>query len=623
MSTAVTIRPTKGMVNRRAVLGDTLNSFQSLVNCRLTRGGDAIEQTPGWLPANPYTAGTYYSAGSSHSEPVDSSSSLYVSLSAVTNFQAGRYAARSGITQIQVIKQTVVPAGETIYTGCLLVVNDYTALGMALNGTLVVTMASATTFNYTLNGGAPVGPLAVSTTGVSIEAGDATLYFLANAGYAGTESWTWRRSDWFDETSGPALLYDWPYTINNSQVYFADYSGRIMLYENGGVRSVGYRPVYGTHVSIFEDHLYVANYSTSIFTSTTFTAVMGNSDLGDFDDFIQTDVNEADTFMIPAGVLPSGARPINKICGLYKRNTVLYIVTTSAIWSNQYVGLPNVNDYNFLFAFPGSSTVSRPIETEAGVYFISTTGVSFFDGTQLTEITDDIRGMTKYFTAHSPVFPNFTTFMLAFSWGGYDNLEDEIYFFYNGVSGNPAACKGFFVYQETNKTWYFRAMNLVDSVAKTMSMNSGRLIIPISLGVAFENTSYYAFVAGVLDGLGGTYQQPFIETQDITFDEVQIFHEIESFFLDAWYGDVESPFNTTSIKVDAAVRTFAMDTVTYANVATFDKTQVDGTLPYRASAHIFRFKIYPTVANGAEYREFLFNRLTFNVRNLAKQEVRR
>ncbi len=624
MATPVTIIPSGGVVNRQGKLDNPLGSFRSLSNCRLVQGGGALEQTPGWLASNTYTAGTYYNAGS-QAEPADSSSALYVSLSGLV-FQAGRYAARinAAATQVQVVKQTAYPSGGTAIKHCLLVINNYAALAITLGLALDVEIeAGGTTFKWRKNGGAYVTAQPCSLTGTSIDGGNATVYFLAATGLNPGDVWTWTRTDWFDETSGPALAYDWSYSVYASQVYFVDYSGRVMLFENGGVRSVGYQPVYGTHVEIFDGHLYVANYSPTIFT-TTFSSVSGNSDLSNFDCFFATDVNEVDFFFIPAGVLEGDYRPTNKICGYFKKENILYIFTTSAIWTNQYLGLPRVNFYQFYVTFATSPNAAQPILGNSGVYIVSTGGLYFFNGAELTRISDDLFNVTEYITPFSVSFPTFVTVMVNLLWGGYDNLRGEVYFYTNATNHNAAGCVGFYVYQERTRSWYFRSMSVPTVVVKTMAAVLGRIFIPISLSTAAENTSYAAFGAGVPDAGGGLYQVPTIETQDLDFAAVQTVYEINELYLDAYYAIAADPFANTGVLIDVSVRNYAAAAVTYASaVATWVSTNTNGELAYRGSSRIFRFRFRVATASGKESRAFIFNRFVMNVLNLDKDQVRR
>lgn len=637
MSTPVTITPQQGIVNPGAKLNQPLGSFRSMLNCRLVRGGGAVEQTPPFiaLTGASHTQGAYYDAGS-QTEPTTSRPSLLIgitssglgplSASNTGSFWAGKYGTWVSSSQVQVIKQTTVPVGVTLFTGCLLVVNDYAALGMNLGGTLVVTMTAPAVFQYVLNGGAPVAGLVPSTSGVSIEAGDATLYFQANTGFVGTESWTWTRSDWFFEAAGTEVFYDWSYTTYNRNIYFCDGFNRLMVYENGGVRSIGYRPVYGSHVVMFENHLVVGNYSLTTFTAFTGDSnVVGSSDLNNFDYFFPTDTNEADTYPLPGSVLDGDWFPSASICGLWVYQDFVYIFTTLAVYRTPYFGLPTPFSIKKVANIGTLRGFAQPVTTSAGVYLVTTSGIVYYQGgIDGVRVSNQLDGIGEYYTATNR---NAYTFYNSLYWGGYDSYRREVYFSIGIITTQttPYGTLGFWVYQEETRTWYFRAASILGGSPQCMCSTSGVVRIGSRLGALHEDTNYSQSLTIAADfNAAASIALPTFETQDLTFDDVQTIHEINELFLETGYDAATSLYDPTGVLVEVSTRETAKSAVTYTTVGTWTTAATSGELSYNGSGRIFRFRISVTTSGATKAsRGFVFNALILGVHNLKKNDVRR
>lgn len=595
MTAPVNIIPKQGIVRNQDRLWNELGSFYNLTNAKLVPGSGRIQQTPYFSSWFTWTAGTYYNGGS-----VTESSSTPPSLLLIIggNTYSFGQVAHVLTTQKQVIRQTAVPATETIYTGCLLIVNDYAALGVNLGGALVVTMTGAATFTYTLNGGAPVGPLVPSTAGVSIEGGDATLYFLANGGYAGTEAWTWTRTDALFEASGLTLTNDWSYAISGSDIYFVDGTGRVVVYQNGGVRTVGYRPVYGTHIAFFADHLYVGTYSTS--AASTRSDVIANSDLRDFDDFISTDTNEADTFTFRPSTFLSNRSVSPGVWGLSVFNGVLYAYTTTRIWVNQYVGLPNVNDWQEFRPVSLSLSPARPIKTKDGDYIVTTSGPAFFAGGAITQIDASLLDLVGRTTTVSSIL-----------WGGYDASRNEVYFF---SAGGIDGAEGFYVYQEVTQTWYFRAAGFANR-PRTMAVNDTIVCLTKGLGVLQEDAAGAVATLANDNSSGASLQLPLIETNDLVPHSLSEVDDLTQVYLDAFYtAPAGTAYSTTGVTVEYSARVYGGSTVSWNFCSpTWTTSLPDGILSAKsdgtASGRIFRFRIRPTVAAGKASFGFELNAL--------------
>jgi hypothetical protein len=588
-SESLPIVPTKGIVRTPAVLWKDKGSFFNLTNARLVPGGGAIKQTDMFITSATWTAGTYYDGGSK-TESSSLSSSLIVNLNG-TVFSFGQVA-RSGSTQLQVIRQTSVPAGETVNTGCLLVVNDYAALAITLGNTFEVRIQTdATHFGWRKNGGAWSADIPITTTGVSVDSGNATVYFLASSGFDFTTpaTWVWTRTDYLSETTGVTLAYNWDYTVSGSRIYFVDAKGRVLVYDNGGVRSVGYRPVYGTHLTIFDDHLYVGSYNTS--GSTTRTDVVANSDKTDLDNFIPTDVNEADTYTLRPNELLDNTQISAGVYGLSVINGLLYCYTSTRIWYTPALGLPNVNNWKEYRSVALWTRFYRPISTPAGDYFVTLGGICFFNGGEITIIDSDV----SYYRAVD---------ILNSQWGGYDSLRREVYFFVNDFFGGAVAL----VFQEESRTWFRRtALFTSGEPPKSMCIISTALAVTKALGYAVEDTLGNGNV--VLDTT-----PPSIEFNDVLSDTLSVVGGINEVHMDNYYPTASGgAYGVTGIKLQVATREYANAPVVFVDcLPTWTSSTTTGQISTRASGRIIRFKLVPTLTSTKACFGWIFNGLVLH-----------
>lgn len=631
MTAWLTVQPQGGMITRRARANLPANTFRSLMNTRLTNSGGALEQTPPFYTANTHSAGSYYDGGT-QTEPATAKGSLLVGLvgsslilSPLTSshFMAGRYGAWFGTTQLQVIKQTSVPSGSTITKQCFVLINSYSGLGLNLGSTLEIEIDGATTFRWRKNAGAWTSLVAITTSGVSIDGGNATVYFQTATGFTVADAWIYTRTDWFYESTGTARTYDWSYAYDNGDIYFSDYYGRIMMYKNSGVQSVGYKPVYGTHVTIFEKHLVVGNYSASAFT--TDSNVVGWSDLNDYQNFFARDVNEADTYTMPGGVLTNDCVPSVGVCGLWVENEVLFILTTNGIYRSGYYGLPVVFSIKFQQSCAALKSFSQPVASRKGTYILSADGILLYNGATLTKVSDDLEGLEPYYTATTR---NLSSLYTSLSFGGYDSLREEVYFMqYNAGTSNttPMGTGGFFVYQEATGTWYFRAADFTDGGPFTMATLVGAVTFPYSRCVLREDVNWsrgdQTFIKDY--NSGASYAAPILETQDLV-DEWPSIMETTEQFLDASYGSATGAYDTSAITVEVSTRAAHADTVTYNTALLWTSSATDGQLSGRYQGRIFRVRITATTSGATKLvRDFLFNLLSLNIINGRKPDVRR
>lgn len=569
------------MVRNGNVLYNKDGTFNTLINMRPTVGLGKLEQTAPFKSSTTWTAGTVYKNGVGVTEASQPSSLALI-------FGGSEYAfaesARVSGTQMQVLRMTAYPAAETIYTGCLLVVNNFSSLGVNAGAALdIVIEAGGATFKWRKNGGAYTTGLACTTSGTSIDGGNATVYFLATSGFNPTDTWTWTRTDLMGEYSGFGyqgyqLTYNWSYTVFENKFYFTDFSGRVMVMENNGVRTAGYRPIYGSHVCIFYNHLYVASYSASVVSTRTY--VIANSDRDDLENFIQTDTNEADSHTFSAATSQGNdSNSIKGFYGLFVINNRIYGITQSRIWVTDYLGLPLVNSWQELRVV-NMAQYFTPIAVDSGVYYLEKGGVFYFDGINIEYISGAVSDLVERGISPGNLL-----------WGTYDPFRAEVYFY---SSANDLSVSAFFVYQELTESWFARAAGFTAS-PRSAYVYGTVLYLTKGLGIMTEDVNGTSSSLETDNNSGG-YYVPTIVTQDIAPNksETRNIVPMSQCYLEAYYGSPNgSIYSTTGITVEVSSRVYGGGSVSYdSSPPTWTTSSADGQLSLRPVARrIYRFRI--------------------------------
>lgn len=455
--------------------------FYDLVNMRQSASQKGnIEQTPRFALNRQYSVGTYYQAGS-HTESTSSQVRLLFQNAVMTDHSIHTFAN----TQVQVFYQTTQPTAETIYTGCRLVIENVTSLAITLGNTLdVVIEAGGLTFKYRKNGGAYVTAVPITTTGVSIDAGNATLYFLASAGFTATDTWSWTRTD--DAISGSTAFNDVLYNeYHGTECFYTTRDMRVMRLTADSAAStvyaisVGYRAVYGRTLTVFFEHLIVGGYSKTAPASVTpFPSRMtvGNSDVTDLDDFIATDVNEADSKLLITQAVNNSGVAITSVKSL---NSVLYVFTSDEFFQTSYLGLAGG-----VFSYQRVSTLYciYAISAKFGLYVVAQDAIYFFDGSSLTAISDPVSRDFVY-TLTTTESINFGLSTIAPCYDAYDR---ELHIL------NTLTLK-VYTYQEKDgyKCWHSRAVDFDGAAPTALVSMSGQLFFGIqSRKVVYEDVAW-------------------------------------------------------------------------------------------------------------------------------------
>jgi hypothetical protein len=364
----------------------------------------------------------------------------------------------SGST-LQGYQQTAYPASESTHTGCRLVINSLTGLALNRGQTVDVQIDGAATFQWRKAGGAWTSLVPITTAGVSIDGGNATVYFLESTGFTIGDTWTWTRTDTMltDVTSTAQTQSLVDFVSFNERTLFTA-ADRLFVIQYAGTTpyyiTYGYRPVSGSFVNVFEGLVFTLTQNGGLY----------NSDQTDPDNFISSSQNEADYQALPL----ESARTDSALfgVGLWKLNNQLYILTSIGVYTTQYYGLPLVTSVKFLTAFDAYrpvTTVDHAIGCDAGdVYYIVQDGhIVAFDGSTFTEVGHGVSGIGRFGRSPARTRPV------------YDFNRQELIF---GVW--ISNIEWLVVYDTRRKLFYFRTVNfgniLFDSISCVSIINVRR-----------------------------------------------------------------------------------------------------------------------------------------------------
>lgn len=572
---------TKGIDRSIAPLLADKRSLYTLRNLRHSfESLGVLEQTPYWYDYATFARGTYYNGGSL-TEPATSAIRMITEDLIVTD-----YVCRGTSGQLQVFYQTTYPAAETIYTGCRLVINHVANLAITLGSTLDVEMTGAAAFRWRKNGGGWTAGVP-STAGVSIDSGNATLYFLASSGFAGTEAWAWTRNDRSWAATG---TFDYPcfYEFYKNELFFNSVDDRIMVCTRAVtsntlyVISVGYRPVVGTYVTFFDDHLIVGWFNkdvTSGWTTSTRHRVVGWSDKTDVYNFISTDTNEADQYTLPINnEVDTVTTSYNSfIMGVASVQQQLFVFTNNEIYTSPAYGLPIVFSFLRPLTTQLSSVYGAVVKGEGGVFLLAYNDILFFNGAELRSIGGPVVGGTDS--------NNFEE-----TFGVWDAYRKELVFSQNTL---------LFCYQTKWDAWYVRQADFDSSTqpVKCISSYSGRIAVGLaSLKTRREDTT--GINQPIYDATDGTvYAEPYLVTQ-LYGDDLSILKELSSVFLGAIVDSsgISTTYYTTGNNVVVQLSHWVCNMGDFINVsevaptsATWQQSNTNGIIsfpavPYRAIA---------------------------------------
>lgn len=473
------------------------NTFRDLVNFRQRpseRG--VVEQTP-WFTESTLLSFPYYDSLNSPSY------TSYDTTGSVTGFlpigttggnllYVGRHTVSKSLTtdQLQVFQQepnTSVTAGSTLTSCCRVDIHNAALLGVTLRQTLRITIATGTTFTYSINGGAASAPVTISTAGSTLYFNRFTVYFLTNSGFNPGDYWDYRRTDAITAVgvaSNESIGRRIEYVRTNRSTYFLGGNNRLFAVrgDDDCVVSAGYFPIHARHLCDFENHLVLAGAQSTAYTrfmSTSLFNINGLllrwSDNQDIENFFSTDTNEADTKIIPGQL---------GICGLVVLAQRLFIFTADSVFYTDYLGLPLVFSFKFFaplsvlsitgsLSVTGNNIASLPSQGGQYAYITTVSGVFQFNGNEFNPISRSIFNLLKA-TSDSGLY------QLTIAY--HDVLLGECYFYTAAL--DSSGFRYFFVYQERYDTWYRRV--LPDSV-NTLTRSGQTIIYGASRKIGTES----------------------------------------------------------------------------------------------------------------------------------------
>jgi hypothetical protein len=518
------------------------------------------------------SAGTYWDGAAGATEPTDSSLRLIASNDMYMTSYVHKLT--SG-TQPQAFYQTTVPAAETIYTGCRLVINTITGLAITLGSTLDVEVeVGGTTIKWRKNGGIYTTGVAISTTGVSIDGGNATLYFLASSGFTAGDVWSWTRLDRAYSATTNVVARPAEYMYYKSNLYFTATDDRLMMLANAVtssqryVISVGYRPVYASYFTFFDDHLVVAGYYTS--TVQFFSALRNTriawSDKTDVHNFIATDLNEADTYTLP-NVTQIDATPTNTsqsiIVGITVQQQRCFVFTFNEIYQTAALGLPLVFSWTKYMdvAISGTvgGTVSPVTQAPNGVFLRTTTDVVFFDGNSLQSMARPV-----FNTMGSPTY------------GAFLKNRNEVAFISSQVA---------YILQLQYGTWYTRAVAFDAASPTCIGIGSSVFVFGAGSRKIFSEDSQWANQLAFDTTNGTAYATPKITTQ-LVGGKLQTVKESRTTYVGALITTVSSTYQSTAADCQLKLHWYlSVDGTISGSPATdaaavWINTNSDGMIPY-------------------------------------------
>ena len=432
-----------------------------LLNMRPVQG--RLEQTP-WLyevsviPTNPSPGAIKLLK--TLTDIVGSSTYLVVD----TKYARQWIASSDTWSKFPVTIQTVKPNDSTVRGECLLYgisTSDFAADGDTIE---VNIHTDGSHFRWRKNAGAyssdlVIGPAVVLSGSLTVSFQGAGAVDDYN-NYTVGNTWTWKRQDLLTNVDPSGSTGNLSYSNDSylTDVYVGGVDRRIMRLRNGVFSQVGYSGVYGMHVALFYDHLFVSQYASGVydaagekdgFAASTTPWTLGWSHLDNPDQFFATIINEADQKTLSHGNIGTNNAGIT---GLAVWRGLLYVFMTDTIHTFQYVGLPRVVQETPLNSNIGSVFKSGVIRTPTGIYFIGRDDFYLIKEFEPEAIGQRVRN--KFFSEIVT-----TNSLYGNTFGFYNSNTKEVVWTYC-VKVNTGFVGDFqqrqVVYSEITDEWYFR-----------------------------------------------------------------------------------------------------------------------------------------------------------------------
>jgi hypothetical protein len=562
----LTLDLTRGIDTTKSAIQDGSLGIRDMLNFRVAKDGlGGLEQTPYFSQEYYSTSGmTYRYSGATYggsdfptgfSQIPATGGSLVPGYLKFTFDCAAHGTSRLSLAQTQIFSLLTFPATETIYTSIHLEVVSSAGLAVTLGNNLDVEMTGAAAFRWRKNGGGWTAGVP-STAGVSIDGGNAILYFLASTGFAGTEAWSWMRTDSMHPYGNSATGGNRP-TVSvlvGGSVFFLNHERALYEFRNGTITQGGYYPIYAYFMTVFEKHLILfgatATRPTS-FNSTDYpNAVVKTSDLNDYNCFFSTDVNEADTYDVN-----EDADELQYAVGVAVMQNRLFLITNRTIYYTDYLGLPAVYSFTFFDQWAGDGRKAYDLQVTAGrtgVILQTINSFIHFDGSTFEDIGQKLSGIVgTAFTATG-----------SMPWYGYYNAKDDEYIFANI---QPVNNGNWFCWQARYGTWYRRNPGVGSTSVYCIFYDP----IVYALYVGTANASAYVESNTPLAALGTSSStiEPYIITSPVVTPEGFVY-ELSTVFVTPKVTSRSATYFTTTTSLILNIGWYDIIDGTYPTVTT-------------------------------------------------------
>lgn len=576
--------PLTGGQDRRvaSILADK-STFYEMSNLRQSnteRG--VIEPVPRFYVSRTNMQGTYWNGSASTIEP--SASAVKFASPAMTEYCAFDNFHSTAATQVLIIRQTLAPTADGVTKGCLLVLDDPNGCSITLGSKYEVEIDGAATFKWRVNGGAWTTLVAIDATNGNVIDTGAHLYWLTGTGFTVTDAWAWTRDD-CTNLAGVAYV---KYVRSRDATYFLDVNGQIMKAEIPSsptpagyyIRSVGYKMLYGLNLNIYEDHLFLFGASS--------TSASGRyiycSDLSNYDNFIATDVNEADRFDLD--VTTAGTSQLTLILNGAVLSGRLFVLTSRGIYYTDYQGLPTpfsfkrIADVTYNFTYTSVPFLATPY----GIFFASDYFLYRFDGAAVTE-----QVCLENFRVSTSLTPNVRH--LVFS-----EATQELYCIMNQISA--------VVWQARYNSYYTRELYFSPSGCTAFSISSAGVISTGSGNrqAIVEDTAFSNSTPIKESAVGASFATPTLQTHLIDADLSRV-KEAQPLYV-AMYptasGGSGYSWGTYIQMTVAWLTSVTGETPTAVSSTTWTSARTDGLISTRLNYRAVAFKLTFAGTNGTK-----------------------
>ena len=483
------------------------------------------------------------------------------------------------------VVQTVKPANITLTGECLLWGHNTTDFNAANDTITVAIHTDGSHFRWNRNGGSwssdlVIGPqVAVGANGLYVSfqgQGAITDYVNFTVG----DTWTWKRLNTVPYNAAEPTTYDFAYTSDNynSDTYIGGVDRNILRVRNNFITSVGYTRAYGMHVAVFYNHLFISQYAAGVvsggavvdtFASATTPNILAWSHLNNPDQLFATNINEADQYTCSQQGFVDLANV--GITGLSKWRSLLYVFLSDAIYTCQYVGLPNVMQFDQLNSALGSIFKSGVVRTPMGIYFIGRNDVYVIRSFEPEPIGLKVR--SKFFA--EVVAGDDVTFQRTT--GIYNSFNKEVVWTYFTIVDSYYQQRQM-VYCELTDDWYFRNIPCADSAGSDCTVigerydSDGKLLYGYAGNIIATDLDPDVLPDGTHDVVGASpsYTEPYFETPFLR-EDTDAWHikQASALGIDCNWGLIADTADTTEVKVGLNATPF----VAYDGVAMTDLAQ--------------------------------------------------